>query len=68
MATIASPACKHAAIHAIEDDGDLSDDEQIQVYKIIHCDTSFADTLLTIRKKEACIRFIMSELYQGDTD
>ena len=29
VATIASPACKRVAIHAIEDDGDLSDDEQI---------------------------------------
>jgi len=62
VVTIASPACKCAAIYAIEDD------EQIQVYKIIRHDTSFADALLAIRKKEACTRFIMSELYQDDTD
>jgi hypothetical protein len=33
---VPSPARKRAAIHAVEDDGDLSDDEQLRVFKIIH--------------------------------
>ena len=32
----------------IEDDGDLSDNDQIRAYKIICRDTAFADTLLAI--------------------
>ena len=47
-AVIPSPQCKQAEIHAIEDDGDLSENEQIEVYKIICCDTTFTDTLLAI--------------------
>lgn len=60
---VPSPQRKRSAIHAIEDDGDLSEDEQIQVFKIIRRDTAFADTLLAIRKKESRTRFIKSELY-----
>jgi hypothetical protein len=62
-----SPARKRAAIHAVEDDGDLSDDEQLRVFKIIRHDTGFADTILAIRKKCARTRFIKEELY-GEAD
>jgi hypothetical protein len=54
---------KRAAIHTIEDDGDLSDNEQTQVFQVICKDTAFADTVLAISKKEACTRFIKSKLY-----
>jgi len=59
---IPSPQRKRAAIHAIEDDGDLSENDMIKVFKIIRRDTTFADTLLAIRKKESRTRFIISEL------
>jgi hypothetical protein len=61
-AVIPSPQRKRAAIHAIEDDGGLSDDEMIEAFKIIRRDTTFADTLLAIQKKESRVRFIKSEL------
>jgi hypothetical protein len=64
--TVLSPARKWAAIHAIKDDGDLSDDE-LKVFKIIRRDTSFADTILAIRKQSAHTRFIKEELY-GEAD
>lgn len=65
---IPSPAWKWAAIHAVEDDGDLSDDEQLKVFNIICHDTGFADTILAIHKKHACTHFIKEELYDGDDD
>ena len=58
-----SPAWKWAASHAVDDDGDLSDDEQLRVFKIICHDTGFADTILAIHKKCAHICFIKKELY-----
>jgi hypothetical protein len=66
-AVVPSPQRKRAAIHAIEDDGDLSENEQIEVYKIIRRDTTFADTLLAIRQKGSRTRFIKSELYSEAT-
>ena len=60
---IPSPVQKQAAIHTVEDDGDLSDDEQLRVFKVICHDTGFADTILAICKKSACTRFIKEELY-----
>jgi len=62
-AAVPSPMRKRAAIHAIEDDGDLSDNEQTQAFQIIRKDTAFADTILAIRKKDARTRLIKSELY-----
>ncbi|KAG6847438.1 hypothetical protein H0H93_008101 [Arthromyces matolae] len=67
-AAVPSPIRKRQAIHLIEDDGDLSDDEQIKVIKIIRRDTSFADTILAIRKAESRTRYIKSELYPLDED
>ncbi|KAG6826692.1 hypothetical protein H0H87_006689 [Tephrocybe sp. NHM501043] len=67
-AVVPSPSRKRAAIHAIEDDGDLSDEEQLKVFKIIRRDTTFADTILAIRKQSARTRFIKSELYEMSED
>lgn len=63
---VASPERKRQAIHAIEDDDDLSEDERIHAYQMIRKDTTFADTLLSIRKKKTRTRYIQSELYGGD--
>jgi hypothetical protein len=60
---VASPEWKHQAIHVIEDDDNLSEDECIHAYQIIHKDTTFADTLLAICKKETCTCYIQRELY-----
>lgn len=65
-AVIASPQRKTAAIRAIEDDGDLSDHEQIAVFRVIRRDTAFADTILAISKKDTRTLFIKSELYGDD--
>jgi len=62
-AAVPSPACKRATIHAIEDDGNLSDNKQTQVFQIICKDTTFANTILAIHKKDAHTWFIKSELY-----
>lgn len=62
-AVVPSPVRKQAAIHSIEDDGDLSDHEQTQVFRIICKDTAFADMVLSIHKKDAHTQFIKSELY-----
>jgi len=63
---ILSPAQKWAAIHAVEDDSDLSDDEQLKVFKVIHHDTGFANTILAICRGHAHTCFIKEELYGGD--
>jgi hypothetical protein len=65
-AVISSPVRKRAAIHAIEDDGDLSDDEHLRVVKHIRHDTGFADTILAICKKSIRTRFIKSELESAE--
>ena len=56
--TAASPECKQATINVIENNGDLSDNEQIQIFWVIHKDTAFADTLHSIYKKDDCTQFI----------
>jgi hypothetical protein len=63
---VTSPEWKHQAIHVIEDDDDLLEDERIHAYQIIHKDTTFADTLLAIHKKETRTHYIQRELYGND--
>jgi len=53
-----SPERKRHAIHLIEDDSDLSENERISAFKLMRRDTSFADTILAIRSKETRTRFI----------
>ncbi|KAG6841388.1 hypothetical protein C0991_011552 [Blastosporella zonata] len=59
---IPSPQRKQAAVCMIKDDDELSEDEQIKVFKIIRRDTTFADTLLAIKKKSTQMCFIQSEI------
>ena len=63
---VTSPERKRQAIRVIEDDDDLSENECIHAYQIIHKDTTFADTVLAIRKKETRTHYIQQEL-DGDT-
>ena len=63
---VTSPERKCQAIHAIKDDDDLSEDECIHAYQMIRKDTTFADTLLAIHKKETCTCYIQKELYGTD--
>jgi hypothetical protein len=56
--SIISPEQKHQTIHVIEDDNNLLKNEHIHAYQIIHKDTTFADMLLTIHKKETCTHYI----------
>ena len=57
-----SPERKKQAIHLIDDDGDLSEDEMIMTLKLIRRDTSFADTILALKKKTTRTKYIKSEL------
>ena len=45
-------------INVIENNGDLSDNEQIQIFQVIRKDIAFADTLLSIHKEDDCTQFI----------
>ena len=62
-----SPNHKWAAIHAIEDDGDLSKGEEVHAIKLICLDTGFANTILSVCKKALCTHLIKEELY-GSTN
>ena len=53
--------CRHA-IKCIEDDGNLSDDEQIKIFKLIRKDVTVADMITSIGAKEKRTRYILSEL------
>jgi len=53
--------CRHA-IKCIEDDGDLSDDEQIKIFKLICKDVTVTDMIISIGAKEKHTRYILSEL------
>ncbi|KAF8341693.1 Myb/SANT-like DNA-binding domain-containing protein [Amanita rubescens] len=57
-----SPERKRAAIKLIEKDEDLSGDELTKTFKLIRCDTSFADTILAISDKSHRTQYIQSEL------
>ncbi len=63
-----SPARKSRAIARLEEDGELSDDEMNEAFKLIRRETSVADTYLAIGKVDRRTRFIQSELasFNGD--
>jgi len=63
---VASPERKRQAIQMIEEDDDLSENECIRAYQIIRKDTTFADTVLSICKKETRIHYIKHELYRDN--
>lgn len=57
-----SPARRAAAIKIIEDDDDLSENEQLLIFKVIRKDVSVADLILAMRNKEKRTHYIQSEL------
>ncbi|KAG6834959.1 hypothetical protein H0H93_006081 [Arthromyces matolae] len=61
-AVVPSPSRKRAAIHMIEDDGQLTSPEQLKAYKLIRTDTSFADMIVSIRNQSARTAFIKDEI------
>jgi len=62
---VPSPEWKCQAIKVIEEDDDLSETECLHAYQIIRRDTTFADTVLSIGKKERHTHYIQCEL-DGD--
>ena len=61
----ASPARRTRAIKLVQDDGYLSDDDELKVFDIIRRDSTFADTLLAINSVEKRERFVQYELKQA---
>ena len=59
---LASPQQCGAAIHMLEEDGDLSDNEQVAAIRLFSCKTSVADSYLSIKKKSTRTLFIQSEI------
>ncbi len=57
-----SPARRAAAIKLIDEDNELSDHEQLQIFKVIRKDVSVADLVLAMRDKGKRTRYIQSEL------
>jgi hypothetical protein len=61
MGSTATPERK-AAIRQLEDDADLSEDEQIQAFRLFRKDSAVAQSYLSISKKATRTRYIQSEL------
>ena len=57
-----SPERRKAAIEMIENDDDLSENEQVQIFKVIRRDVAVADFIVGIRDKAKRTRYIQSEL------
>ncbi len=56
------PCPRAAAIKLIDEDNELSDHEQLQIFKVIRKDVSVADLVLAMRDKGKRTRYIQSEL------
>ena len=46
----------------IEDDGELSEDEQLKIFKVIRRDVAVADFVIGIKDKGKHTRYLQSEL------
>lgn len=57
-----SPECHKSAIKVIVDDNDLSDNEQMKIFKAIHHDVAYADSILAIQEKARHTCYIQCEL------
>lgn len=53
---------RKSAIQMLEDDADLSENEQIDAFQLFRKDSSIAQAYLAIRKKETHTRYIQLEL------
>lgn len=57
-----SPVCHATAINLLDDDGDVSDSDQVQVIHLFSKNVCLADTYVAIPKKSRCTAFIHAEL------
>ncbi|KAF6744078.1 hypothetical protein DFP72DRAFT_88381 [Ephemerocybe angulata] len=63
--TYASPARRQRAIKVIQDDGLLSEDEEIKAFSLIRKDITIADAILAIGSEDRRTRFIQHELTEA---
>jgi hypothetical protein len=61
---LTSPQRRSAAINLLEEDGDLSDNEQVQAIRLFSRHTTVADSYIAIKKKATRTRYIQSELLE----
>jgi hypothetical protein len=61
---LTSPQRRSAAINLLEEDGDLSDNEQVQAIRLFSRRTTIADSYLAIKKKATRTRYIQSEILE----
>lgn len=61
-ASLTSPQRRSAAIHLLEEDGDLSDNEEVQAIRLFSRRTAVADSYLAIKKKATRTRYVQLEL------
>lgn len=57
-----TPQRRRAAIHQLEQDDDLSENEQVQAIRLFSRQTAIAETYLAINKKSTRTLYIQSEL------
>ena len=57
-----SPERRKAAIDLIEEDGELSEHEEMRIFKLIRKDVTVADCITSIQDKAKRTRYIHSEL------
>lgn len=59
---LSTPERRRLAIHMLEDDADLSDQELTKALVLMEKKPSVADTYSAIRSKDNCTRFITAEI------
>ena len=59
-----SPQHHSAAINLLEEDGDLSDNEQVQAIQLFSHHTPIADSYFAIKKKATHTHYIQLELFE----
>jgi hypothetical protein len=64
--TVNSPEVRKRAIRQMEDDGDFSDNEEVNVMRLFMKDTAVAQTYIGSRKKTSRTAFMRSILEDGD--
>lgn len=60
-----SPQRRRAAINQLEEDADLSENEQVQAIRLFSRQTAVADTYLAIGKRATRTRYIQSEILEN---
>jgi len=60
-----TPKRRARAIRQIQDDGDLSENEQVMAMKLMRRDVTIADTFNAIGRKETRTLYLQSELEEG---